>query len=149
MCKETQPPVKRSVKRKKLWRESYAKIMLLYSAPAWVCIASTQQLVKQLWVTLPCTFRTYAVVVFHAVHLRQFVHSSCLGARLWLDHDVAVIFDGQADDVRTIWPIEHGFLLLHERDPSSKLHLVLSFSLSRHGQLVSWCFKPSQTQRII
>ena len=70
--------------------------------------------------------------VFRAVRLRQFVHSTCLGARLWLNHDPEVIFDGHPDDVRTIWPLEHGFLLLHERDLSSKPHSVLSFSfLSR------------------
>ena len=38
--------------------------LLLYSAPAWVHTTSTQQLVKQLWVTLPCTCRTRAVVMF-------------------------------------------------------------------------------------
>ena len=73
--------------------------------------------------------------VFHAVLLGLFVHSSCLGARLWLNHDPEVIFDGHTDNVRTILPLEHGFLL-HERDLSSKPHSILSFSLSCHGQSV-------------
>ena len=73
--------------------------------------------------------------VFHAVRLRQVVHSSCLSARLWLNDDPEVIFDEHLDDVRTIWPLEHGFLLLHERDLSSKSHSVLSFSRFCHGQL--------------
>ena len=39
--------------------------LLLCGAPAWVVrITSTQQLVKQLWVTLPCTCQTHAVVMF-------------------------------------------------------------------------------------
>ena len=72
--------------------------------------------------------------VFNAVSLRQFAHSSCLRARLWLIHDAEVIFDGHPDDIGTIWPLEHGFLLLRENDLSSKPHSGLSFSLSCHGQ---------------
>ena len=78
--------------------------------------------------------------VFHAVSLRQFARSSCLRSRLWLIHDAEAIFDGHPDDVRTIWPLEHGFLLLHERDLSSKPHSVLSFSLSCHGKSVRQLF---------
>ena len=74
--------------------------------------------------------------VFHAARLRQIVHSSCLGARLWLNHDPEVIFDGHPDDIGTIWPLEHGFLLLRENDLSSKPHSGLSFSLFCHGQSV-------------
>ena len=63
--------------------------------------------------------------VFNAVSLRQFVkkYSSCLHARLKHDIcDAEVIFDGHPDDVRTIWQLEYGFLLLHEHDLSSKPH---------------------------
>ena len=72
--------------------------------------------------------------VFSAVSLTQFVHSSNLRARLWLIHDAEVTFDEHPDDVWTIWPLEHGFLLLHERDLSLRTHSLLSFSLSCHGK---------------
>ena len=108
--------------------------LLLYSAPAWLCITITQQLVKQLWVTLPRTFRTHAVVYgFHFVHPRQFVHSTCLGARLWLNHDPQVIFDGHQDDVRTIWPLEHVWI---SSRTWSLFEAAFSFSFSCHGQSV-------------
>ena len=74
--------------------------------------------------------------VFHAVRLRQFVHSSRLGARLWLNNDLKVNLDGHPDDARTIWPLEHGYLLPNEHDLFSKLHPVLSLSLFYHGHSV-------------
>ena len=55
----------------------------------------------------------YSSYVFNAVSLRQFAHASCLRTRLWLIHDAEVIFDRHLEDIRTIWPLEHGFLLLH------------------------------------
>ena len=136
----------------KLRRESYVKIMTVTAYCTCLSMHNkhstvvSQAVVSHFAMNMPNACSGY---VFNAVNLRRLVHSSCLRARLWLNHDLEVIFDGHPHDVRTIWSLKHGFLLLHKLDPSSKPHLVLSFSLSCHGQLVSWCFKPSQPQRII
>ena len=72
--------------------------------------------------------------VFNAVSLKHFVHSFGIRARLRLTHDAEVIFVGHPDDVRTVLPLEDGFLLLPKRVLSTNPHSVLSFSLSCHGQ---------------
>ena len=74
--------------------------------------------------------KAWSGYVFSAVSLRQFVHSSGLRARLWLSHDAEVIFDGHPDDVRTIWQLEQGLLLLREREFSSKFPSFLLGSFS-------------------